>query len=676
MRATGILGILAVLGFSLALDIKNPQGDPANKGRELGNRFRDVYGGDNKGDKLKQKLLEPASRSSPSTSYTLPKKDGGEQVLTGKPAFCGYGETKEEKVFAKVKIDIKTKTVNFSYASNPYTGNLDKSLSYSGKYLCSKGACDSQTIAADMSYKFTGCKEVYLNDGVFNLRNVDSLDNCVDLDKLLQSPTFFTSYIQELVNHYHKTNQPIIQTKTEEKGWEVWFYGGKLECQGVDRSPPQTQYYKNPYVLSDHSTYYYTTCNPQEDKSCKAVKGIMESEKTSTSTCYINRGVSTTPSYTNRTDGRVCSPNAKLYPDGYTESSPICFSGDRFLDFSSSFWLECSSDGKSYELKGWGYWEGAPCNFTEPFPPLPQVKATYYLNTNIDWVEVGRLSVNRRRGGEALSEGACVSDPPTPYKVKIKNTYDGANNVLEIEIENAPSCNRFKFSQIQSLPGETISGCEDYQGKPCKVINEWWVDANNNKIQVIKNGMAVAQLSGCEEILRDEENKVWTSATQTAQAPPQNCSFPPKTCKTIEGKSECRQWWQKIREYKCADSSKENPNLSKVEEVLVSANYDPSQGKLTWKESQQDKSINIVADESNEDSSCPSHIPRQCLIALGREYLVKECNKNTSGWTCPIAGEEKVAEDCKCPDKMTTGLGMATSSLGIIQEALKDKVCQ
>lgn len=677
MRA---LALLVFLGLSFAFDIKNPQGEPANQGRQIGNQFRDIYGGGNKGENLRLKLLEPALSNSPDTRYTLPKKGGGEQTLVGRPVFCGYGNPKEEKVFARVRLNANT--VNFYYASDPYTGVLDRAISYSGRFLCPKGFCSNFSIVGG-EYKYTGCQEVYLDRGVFKLRPVNSLDNCVDVNRMPQQASFFASYVQELIQYYHSIGKPIIQSKVEEPDlFSADFYGGRLECSGVQRNLPQTQYYKNPYVLRDHALYYYLTCDIN-DPSCKAVKSFMSmGEDRARNICRIYRSVNTNT--LERTDGRICVPGARLYAVGYNESNSICRSGsDFFMDFSSSFWLECNADGKGYTLKGWAYWEGAPCGRADFYPPLPQVEVVYPFGQIVNQVEVGRLSVNKRISDDG---GACVSDL-TPYRVRISNTLNGRENVLTVNVENVPACGQWIF-KVSPLVGEVIiSECDDYEKRGCRVINEWWLDVVQNRYQVIKEGKLVNQMSGCLEIVRDEERKDWTSIPvimeQVKQAPPQNCNYPPKTCKNLGGRVECRQWWTIEREYECVNLDQgqtRKPSLEGLREVFFSIDYNPQSGNLSW--GGQSRYIGTALGGWEESESCLSVEARYCLVRKastgGRnanEYEVKECLRDGVNWVCPLSHGERMIEGCKCAKNMTMGFGLATSAISILNNALKDSVC-
>ncbi|MFZ8861329.1 MAG: hypothetical protein ACO2PP_12655, partial [Thermocrinis sp.] len=311
------------------------------------------------------------------------------------------------------------------------------------------------------------------------------------------------------------------------------------------------------------------------------------------------------------------TPGQKLFPDGYNSTYSVCFTGDKFFDFSSSFWLECNPDGKGYTLKGWGYWEGAPCGSADLYPPAPQVSFSYPIDRTVDWMQIGRLSVNKRNVDDLWS-GQCVSDI-NPMRVWLKNTYSGGNNVLEVRVDNAPACNYFRWSKVNKIINEQIGDCRDFDQNRCKIINEWWEDANGRRIQVIKDGNPVQQLSGCVEILRDEENKVWTSNYQTRQAPPQNCNWPPKTCKTIGTRTECRQWWRKIREYRCSQTTADNYNFDPMKDktlkILSTLEWNQSTGQMSYLAEDCDR-----IERTNTIFVCP---------ATGRQYSSSSsCNSD------------------------------------------------
>lgn len=638
--------ILLLLPFiSQAIDFKKPEDTPqGQKGKEWGETIKGQYGGKGNAGKLSDPLTKQGS------PFTMPKG----QTFYANPPFCGQGDVNQKTVFARVSVS--GNTVSISYASDPTSGTLDKSFSFSGTYLCPEGYCGGWD-----GSKFTNCMKYSFNGSV-SWTSVDTLDNCTDPSKQPQLPTFYGGYfISQLLNYYKSVGKEITYNDHKFEDNVANYYGGVVkDCKQVNKNPSQTEFLSNPYTMNDRAIYYYLTCDPTKDGSCSAVKAFVEGTNSGTSSavCVINRDVNTLPDNTGRTDKRKCTPGQKLFPDGYDERSVACFSGDKFFDFSSFFWLECKPDGSGYVLQGWGYWEGAPCGTAGSFPPSPQIEVSYPLDQTFDWTQIGRLSVNRRRGGEGLSEGDkvspqeldCVSNDPTPYTVWFKNTFlqDQNKNILEIKIDNAPACNYFIFSRVQGLVGETYNDCSDLEKQGCKLINEWWTDANGKTYQVIKDGSPVKQLSSCTEILRDESQKLWTSTTQTLQAPPQNCNFPPKTCKVISGQTECRQWWSKRREYKCADVKGSNVrvDLSRPASAISSMDYDPEQGILKYTDDPSRSQVCTTAGQCSpitrtqgkfvcSVSAKPYDTQTLCLQNCFQNY---SCNQRTDGYRCAKDG--------------------------------------
>jgi hypothetical protein len=267
-------------------------------------------------------------------------------------------------------------------------------------------------------------------------------------------------------------------------------------------------------------------------------------------------------------------------------------------------------------------------------------------------MQIGRLSVNKRNVDDLWS-GQCVSDI-NPMRVWLKNTYSGGNNVLEVRVDNAPACNYFRWSKVNKITNEQIGDCRDFDQDRCKIINEWWEDANGRRIQVIKDGNPVQQLSGCVEILRDEENKVWTSNYQTRQAPPQNCNWPPKTCKTIGTRTECRQWWRKIREYRCSQTTADNYNFDPMKDktlkILSTLEWNQSTGQMSYLAEDCDRieRTNTIfvcpatgrqySSSSLCNSDCFEYITCQPNCPTGSVWnpSLKKCVANPSSYQCVI----------------------------------------
>ena len=639
-----VLLISVLVGLVFGLDLRYPENNPGGgKGKEYGERARREYSGP-KGESnpTRTKLMQPLT--APNQKLVGP---GGYQ-FDAPAVMCGQGNIKDEKVFARVVVSDSSFT--FSYASDPYSGRLDKTFSTNFTYLCAGGMCQNWD---DTRKRFTSCVRFRVINGQVVLQPVDTLDGCVNPRTQGQLPSYFAGpLISELLEYYRTMGKPITTSKINQDTSGVAEYlGGKVEnCQGQPKIPPQTQYLGNPYTMNDAALYYYFTCNPATDPTCRAAKKVMEQEKSSDiKSCVIERyfptGSSTQPE-------RICTPGQKLFPDGYNSTNSVCFSGDRFFNFSSSFWLECNPDGKGYTLKGWGYWEGAPCGSADLYPPAPQVSFSYPIDRTVDWMQIGRLSVNKRNVDDLWS-GQCVSDI-NPMRVWLKNTYSGGNNVLEVRVDNAPACNYFRWSKVNKIINEQIGDCRDFDQNRCKIINEWWEDANGRRIQVIKDGNPVQQLSGCVEILRDEENKVWTSNYQTRQAPPQNCNWPPKTCKTIGTRTECRQWWRKIREYRCSQTTADNYNFDPMKDktlkILSTLEWNQSTGQMSYLAEDCDRieRTNTIfvcpatgrqySSSSSCNSDCFEYITCQPNCPTGSVWnpSLKKCVANPSSYQCVI----------------------------------------
>jgi len=624
-----VLLIAVLVGLVFGLDLRYPERNPGGeKGREYGERVRREYDGPRgQNNPTRTKLMQPLT--APNQKVVGP---GGYQFDV--PAvMCGKGEVKDEKVFARVVISDGSFT--FSYASDPYSGRLDKTFSTSYTYLCAGGMCRNWD---DTRKRFTSCVRFRVVNGQVITQSVETLDGCIDPRKQGQLPSYFAGpLISELLEYYRTIGKPITTSKINQDTSGVAEYlGGKVEnCQGQTRTPLQTQYFNNPYTMNDAAIYYYLTCDPAEDPTCRAAKRVMEQEKSSeVKTCVIERNVGQTGF---RGDQRICTPGQKLFPDGYNSTNSICFSGDKFFDFSSSFWLECNPDGRGYTLKGWGYWEGAPCGSTDFYPPLPQINITYPQTQIPNWVEIGRLSVNKRTGDE-LNSGECVSKV-RPMKVWMRNV----NGVLEVRVDNAPACNYFRWSRIGGIVEDTLGDCSQYERNNCTLVNEWWEDANGRRIQVIKDGQPVQQIS-----------EYW----------------PPKTCKTIGTRVECRQWWRKIREYRCIQTSTNNYKFDALKQKTLGI-----LNTLEWDYRGTGRMRYTVIDTESQGFSCVGgngecyRITRTqpmfvCPVNGSQEptqsscdancYQQHQCNTAIAGYECPVnkaryQDQNTCASACRSP---------------------------
>jgi hypothetical protein len=663
--------ILGLVSLVFGLNLRYPENNPGGgKGKEYGERARREYNGPRGGNNpTRTKLMQPLT--APNQKVVGP---GGYQ-FDAPAVMCGQGNVKDERVFARVVVS--DNSFSFSYASDPYRGVLDRTFNTSFTHLCAGGMCGSWD---NTNKRFTSCVKFRVNNGQVITQSVNTLDGCVNPRNQGQLPSYFAGpLISELLEYYRSIGKPITTSKiNQDTNGVAEYWGGKAEdCQGQTRNPPQTQYLNNPYTMNDAAIYYYLTCDPETDPTCRSVRKVMEQENSSdVRRCVIER------TFTTGSSERICTPGQKLFPDGYHTTNYICLSGDKFFNFSSSFWLECSPDGTGYVLKGWGYWEGAPCGSAGIYPPSPQVSFSYPMDRTVNWVQIGRLSVNKRDVDD-LASGRCVSDI-NPMNVWLRNTYysSGDYNVLEVRIDNVSACNRFSWSRVNKSVSEQVGDCRGFDQDRCKIINEWWEDANGRRVQVIKDGNPVQQLSGCVEILRDEESsKNWTSQSQTMQAPPQNCNWPSKTCKTIGTRTECRQWWRKIRDYKCSNTSSNNYSFTDLNQKTIgminTLSWDrrgTGNMRYMWGGEWNERYIGTAGD----DPECANG-EKYCIIKTrvsGKVHVdTVQCTGTGSSWVCPTDGGATVVEGCKCGKDLKMGLGYAAGMIGVIYSALKDRSC-
>jgi len=638
-----MLLILLLTFFSFGLDIMN------NKGRDWGEKIKGQY----QGRGVETKLMRPLTEEGREVVNPAGK------TFQFNPSFCGKGQIKNQRVI--MRITVSGNSVSIQFSSN---GNfLDRSFSFSSTWVCPGGYCSDRN----------NCIAIEIKGGNIITKNTGRLDACVDVSKYPQPPTFIGSkLIDDLVRDYKSRGIKVSFADVVVDGNTAYYYGGELEgCGNKNKLPSAVGLSDNPYEMTDRALAYYFACDPKTDITCKALKRLDENAYSSTSerlaTCSIKRNFPSPPA--SRTDGRICVPNQKIYPYGYNEANPYCNQNpnDKWNSYSSAFWLECLTDGSGYVLKGWGYWEGAPCGGAKIFPPRPQVVWNYPMNTDFDWTEIGRLSVNRRRGGKDIieldrvseEEKKCVSDDPTPFKVWAKNQhFENEYNILEIKVDNAPACNYFRF-KVQGLgPEQIVNGCEQYEKQNCVLWNEWWVDANGNRIQVLREGQPTEIASRCEPVQWSNTSKQWVNA-DTYQTPPENCVGIQKTCKEVRpGIIECREWWEKIREYKCLNTEDINPDLSLAERAMNTATYNPETGEFRF-------SMKEGIGECTQDGECMSlneTITRYICQLTGREYEAPDlcdencyrniaCSSEVYAWVCATDGskygtENQCRENC------------------------------
>jgi len=632
-----LLIFLLTFSFLFSLDALGKQ-----KGDEWGNRIKNLYKG-----RVQDYLMKPLTQERGKVV-----NPAGKTFDINSP-FCGKGEIKNKRVI--LRVTVQGSSIYISFSSDGKT--LDRSYSFSGLWHCAKGYCPSSR---------DSCVKLDIRGGNLYTSNAGRLDGCARSDIYPQPPTLIGSYlIDRLIEDYKSRGIKVNYSDLAVRGNTAYYYGGEIECQ--DKKERVVNIGDNPYEMTDKALTYYFACDPDKDVTCRILRRLDNNAYSNVSsgslqTCVIERKFP--PPSASRSDKRVCVPGTKVYAYGYSETNPYCYQnpGDKWHSYVSSFWLECKPDGSGYILKGWGYWEGAPCGGAKRFPPEPQIVWNYQMNTNYDWLELGRLSVNRRRGGEDIieldkvseEEKKCVSDEPTPYKVWVKNThYENQYNILEIKVDNAPACNYFKF-KVQGLgPEQIVNGCEQYEKESCVLWNEWWEDANRKRIQILKEGQPTEIASRCEALQWDNNLKQWVSSYDTNQTPPENCVGIPKTCKEVRpGIIECREWWKKIRQYKCTNTHDINPDLTLAERAMNSAVYDTETGEISF--SMKESSTDCV--KPGECNSVLKEITVYLCSATSKEfegiklcqdncYRTVACREEVYSWICAVDGKEYASEE-------------------------------
>jgi len=519
--------LLFVLTVAFALASES---EPA--GRSMGQKFIDAYGGQRKGHKVKEKLLNPASQGG---RYVVPTKDG-EKALEGPPSVCMQVESERELARGVLR-----KNDRLEYEAEFYYGG--KVLRWKGKSICPEGACSED-----------GCVKVSRQGDSLVLERVQSLNGCIPASAV-EPPAGYA--FGQAIKLYQEMKGYSV-TRSEETSGEVRYYGGYLACRGQARanaSIPQTSYYHNPYRIGDDAIYRQIYCQQRpEDSECRAslsVSKAMQSYAGSEQerrTCELRRVIN--PQLYSE---KVCVPGYRVYPDGYSDARPYCM-GD-FFEFSAGLWLECNTDGTGYRLRGFGFREGyydlrgrysTDVPPSEPYPlDVPVV-----LDRTYGWTYAGTLKTGN---GD--------------YTVEYSNSFDGMRNVFSVRI-NSTTCNSLVWT-LDRPSAEFYAGCEEEE-RNCTLSDVWWIDAHGREWQVIRGGVPVSAVSGCDEVVRDESLKRWVSFSQSLQSPAGNCSYPPKTCQTVEGRTECRRWFRQRRVYVCGGQAKHKPDLKRLEDVFFS----------------------------------------------------------------------------------------------------------
>lgn len=612
--------------------------NPYQQGSDLGNRFINTYGKGN----YKSRIQKPLTGED-----TFRDMQGKSLGFSG--PFCKPQNQQRAEI---LKVSINGQNIQIWLSSNGQ--GLNRYYSFSAPYHCAGTIC--------WSLDPPNCSKFYVSGGSLYTTSGEPV-SCSDSRYYPQPPTLIASeIINSLISDYQNRGIQVNLVDQDLRENTVVYIGGSSDQCGESAGEVSlTKYADSPYSLESDGIAYYSSCNPS-DVSCRAIRtaGSSVSSK-KLAYCTIER------KFVQDSD-RICSPNQEILPYGYSETSGICFMGDKWKAFSSSFRLRCSSDGRQYKLIGWGFWEGAPCGGGKLYPPSPQVRYEIDPTVSFGYTKAGALSVNRKRGGENIIEldyvsnyeKQCVSSEPTPYTVWVRNDAYTTYSYFYVRVDNAPGCNYFTFRVDYAVVEEIEDTCQNFlQKEGCKLVNEYWEDANGKRVQVVRNGKRVVNYNMCEEEVFDNSTKTYTSGYQTLQSPPQNCAGVPKTCRWINGEQVCRTWWKKIREYECTSNpSQVTVDLSQSRRAAETAYLDEETGEWGY----FDEQGNLY----NPQQECE----KICVVRNGNAMDVRQCSNNV----CP-AGGGIVEEDCKCIKDSNSGLGYAIGAFGAIDEALKNREC-
>ncbi|MEM4620424.1 MAG: hypothetical protein QW607_09450 [Desulfurococcaceae archaeon] len=658
---------------------------------------------------LKGKLQDPVLRGGDLVDIY------GNRHRLDKGALCHIADESTQRVVLEVTLS-GTNNVTVRWSSN---GNsLDRSYSYSGRFLC----LDPPSFCSGLTpfTSSTNCTVLNISGGriLTSVRNTppggcydtsqNMLVDTVSLARAFSSLLFEDYRARGIRLEFYRIDETSNRNSSTARVYAVQF----KDCSGNPEVNRMAEYQRNPYRAREDALAFYLLCDPDDPDRNKAIAcrtlramdtvgGLDKSSPTSRRTCSISRVVNNSVTF-GRDDQLVCEPGTKVYFNGYDERKPWCVAGNdssRFFNLHVSFWLECNKDGKGYTLKGWAYWEGAPCGSASYFPPTqPQVTYPVNIYGSVRNVLIGRLSVNRRRGGEGISSGdkvtpfeaECISEGHTPWEVyvDVNGTTQDQPVTINVRIPAIASlgrpwssCANFSFSGRLGLIGERFNGdCSGLEG--CKLVNEWFVDANGRRYQVVRDGEVVSVYKQCRELVYNNLNKSYTSSQQTYQSPPENCQGIPKTCKTVGGTTECRTWWRIDREYDCANTrTLPSVDTSTYAHTIENTTYNPSSGILSIPYKPEGRITEVNVGTFNRDNACPGQ-SLYCIVRrpnpLGRpkyEMDTLECTKSGNSWTCPSGGAQ-IVEDCRCASELRQGFNYAVSVLGILDQALKDRSCE
>ncbi len=660
LRYSVVLLVILTPAFLVALD----QG-AVTAGKQFGSWFRSRMDTPNK---IQDRFIKPANQEAP--ARTLDDSKQGAFSIS-----CINTDPGSLQEVVNVRLNPSDKTINVCvFPTGPNTCSSVAQFS-NVLMVCTKGYKNTNNNYFKIVAQLSG------NSVTLSSVSIASLDGCVDITSA-PSPELIGAHVSSEVAS--KINISIVSSKVE--GMVARYYTGSEQVCSTANSQGQSQtddtsaltaLYSNPYDIGNAVEDKMITCggsNPRVE--CETYRSLLSSNSQShptTITCSITRRIYDPPDQQKPYDN-ICEPDKIYYPDGYSESNSFCLSNPTTRwDYNSKFVMKCSPNGKQLTLMAWAYWEGAPCQGSANHPPA------YQISTEIPWsvvtipLEVGRLSVNRRIGGDSLTDsdvGTSTECYSTVYPLTV--TYTSTCNeslsrcTFYFQVDHINVCNHFNFTIVRAPQEEINNDCLAYDNPPsgtiCNLKNERWTDAFGAQYTVIENGTSTG-------------------------------GVPVATCKTTGTYGQvCRKWWSIERDYTCSTSSNGDAESatssmkSNFGELFGSANFDKNTGQFSWYITSQcspdpEKCKGFIDTSANPDSNCR----QTCLLSFPKnpssgdvtqkEYVLVDCIESQGAYVCPGDPQHPnavVEKPCGCLD--TSGQPLAV--LGGIYEALhKDRVC-
>jgi hypothetical protein len=657
------LSILILLSGAISQVLALDQG-AVTAGKQFGNWFKNRM--DSPG-KIQDRFIKPANQESP--VRTLDDSKQGTFSMS-----CINTDPGSLQEVLKVTLKPSEQRISICIAPTGPSGCLGITDFSSVSMVCTKGYKNINNNYFKIVAQASG------NSVTLVSQPIASLDGCVDISTS-PSPELIGAHISSEVAS--AMNLSIVSVKVD--GLTARYYSGSEQTCSTTNESGQTQtdttsemtsLYSNPYAIESKVEDKLVACSDQRVE-CKTYHSLVNSgsqNPPTTVTCSITRHVYDPPDQQKPYDN-ICEPSKVYYPDGYSESKPYCLSNPTTRwDYNSKFIMRCSSDGKKLTLEAWAFWEGAPCNGTANHPPANQIEAEIPWVVNPNPVVIGKLSVNRRVGGDSVTSsdiGVSTDCYSTVYPLTVTYTSNCNSSLsactFSFHVDHINVCNNFTFTITRAPQEEVNNDCLTYENPPtgtiCQLENERWIDAYGAQYTVISNGNSTGGL-------------------------------PVSTCKTTGTYGQvCRKWWSVERDYKCSTSNTtQNSNnainsmKSNFSELLGSANFNKNTGQYSWYLSSQcsdnpDRCKGMIDTSDNPSSNCR----QTCLLSFPKnatagdvtqkEYVLVDCVESQGAYICPGDPEHPnatVEKQCGCLNTSSQPLAV----LGGIYEALhKDRLC-